>query len=66
MFEYSIWAVGRIFLLDDQLKKRITKPKICDSLNNGVLVLISGWLINDRKTGPPPSALMGLDMIVES
>jgi len=39
---------------------------ICDSLNNGVVVLISGWLINDGKTGPPPSALMGLDMIVES
>jgi len=38
-------------------KKRITKPKICDSLNNCVVVLMSGWLIND-KTGPPTSALV--------
>ena len=40
--------------------------KIYKSLANDGLVVISEWLLNDEKTGPAASALMGLNMIVET
>jgi 3-hydroxy-5-methyl-1-naphthoate 3-O-methyltransferase len=39
--------------------------KICNSLANDGVVIISEWLLNDEKTGPAASALMGLNMIIE-
>jgi hypothetical protein len=33
---------------------------------NGGAIIISEWLLNDEKTGPVPSALMGLNMMVET
>ena len=30
-----------------------------------VLIIISEWLLNDEKTGPVPSSLMSLTMIIE-
>jgi cyclopropane fatty-acyl-phospholipid synthase-like methyltransferase len=55
-------------ILHDYSEERGTFPlkKIFDSLTDDGLVLISEWLINDDKTGPAPSALMGLNMIVET
>lgn len=44
----------------------ILLKKIFDSLTEDGAVLISEWTINDDKTGPAPSALMGLNMIIES
>ena len=40
--------------------------KIYNSLANDGVVVISEWLLNDDKTGPAASALMGLNMIIES
>jgi hypothetical protein len=41
--------------------------KIYNSLaNDDGVVVISEWLINDDKTGPPASALMGLNMVIET
>jgi hypothetical protein len=40
--------------------------KICNSLPNDGIVLISEWLLNDDKKGSTASALMGLNMIIES
>jgi 3-hydroxy-5-methyl-1-naphthoate 3-O-methyltransferase len=40
--------------------------KIYDGLANDGVVVISEWLLNDEKTGPAASALMGLNMIVET
>lgn len=40
--------------------------KIYNSLSNDGVVVISEWLLNDEKTGPPASALMGLNMIIET
>jgi hypothetical protein len=34
--------------------------------NDDGVVVISEWLINDDKTGPPASALMGLNMVIET
>ncbi|MGA7900013.1 MAG: methyltransferase [Nitrososphaeraceae archaeon] len=39
--------------------------KIYDSLPNDSTIIISEWLLNDEKTGPVPSALMSLTMIIE-
>jgi hypothetical protein len=41
--------------------------KIYDSLPNdrNSVIIISEWLLNDEKTGPVPSALMSLTMIVD-
>ena len=30
------------------------------------MIIISEWLLNDEKTGPAPSALIGLNMIIEN
>jgi 3-hydroxy-5-methyl-1-naphthoate 3-O-methyltransferase len=40
--------------------------KIYNSLADDGVVIISEWLLNDEKTGPAASALMGLNMIVET
>jgi predicted O-methyltransferase YrrM len=40
--------------------------KIYNSLANDGVVVISEWLLNDEKTGPAASALMGLNMIIET
>ncbi|MRN68508.1 MAG: hypothetical protein FIO04_02290, partial [Nitrosopumilales archaeon] len=37
-----------------------------DRLPENGTIIISEWLLNDEKTGPIPSALMGLTMIVEN
>jgi hypothetical protein len=49
-------------------KGRLLLKKIYDSLLTGKkgAVIISEWLLNDEKTGPQASALMGLNMIVET
>ena len=40
--------------------------KIYNSLEDDGVVVISEWLLNDEKTGPAASALMGLNMIIET
>ncbi len=40
--------------------------KIYNSLADDGVVVISEWLLNDEKTGPAASALMGLNMIIET
>ena len=41
--------------------------KIHDSLpNENGMIIISEWLLNDEKTGPISSALMGLTMLIEN
>jgi len=41
--------------------------KIHDSLpNENGIIIISEWLLNDEKTGPISSALMGPTMIIEN
>jgi 3-hydroxy-5-methyl-1-naphthoate 3-O-methyltransferase len=54
-----------IHFLDEE-KDKILLRKIYHSLpeQNGV-VLISEWLLNDEKTGPIPSAMLSLTMIVD-
>jgi 3-hydroxy-5-methyl-1-naphthoate 3-O-methyltransferase len=54
-----------IHFLDEE-KDKMLLGKIYESLpvRNGV-VLISEWLLNDAKTGPIPSALLSLTMIVD-
>jgi hypothetical protein len=34
--------------------------------SDGGVIIISEWLLNDEKSGPVPSALMGLNMMVET
>jgi 3-hydroxy-5-methyl-1-naphthoate 3-O-methyltransferase len=37
-----------------------------DNVDGGGAIIISEWLLNDEKTGPVPSALMSLNMMVET
>jgi 3-hydroxy-5-methyl-1-naphthoate 3-O-methyltransferase len=48
-------------------KDKILLKKVYDSLpsDRDSVIIISEWLLNDEKTGPIPSALMSLTMIVE-
>ena len=40
--------------------------KIYDSLSETGVIIVSEWMLNDNRTGPVPSALMGLNMVVET
>lgn len=40
--------------------------KVYAALPKGGAVIISEWMLNDDKSGPVPSAMMGLNMIVET
>lgn len=40
--------------------------KCYDALPNGGGIVISELLVNDEKTGPPPAALMSLNMLIET
>lgn len=40
--------------------------KCWEALPSGGVVIISELLVNDEKTGPPPAALMSLNMLIES
>jgi hypothetical protein len=58
--------LSHIIHLYDQEKARVLLKKAYDSLpNKHGIVIISEWLLNDEKTGPVPSALMSLNMVLE-
>ena len=47
-------------------KPKYLLKKVYDSLpNEHGVIIISEWLLNDEKSGPVPSALMSLTMILE-
>jgi hypothetical protein len=45
---------------------RMILRKCYDALPSGGAVVISELLVNDEKTGPPPAALMSLNMLIET
>jgi len=50
----------------DEEKGMTLLKKIHSSLNPGGAMIVSEWMLNDDKTGPVPSAMMGLNMIIET
>jgi predicted O-methyltransferase YrrM len=50
----------------DEEKDITLLKKIHASLNPGGAVIASEWMLNDDKTGPVPSAMMGMNMIIET
>jgi len=59
--------LSHVLHIFDRDKNIALLKKIYDSLpNENGTIIISEWLLNDEKTGPIPSALMGLTMIVEN
>ncbi len=50
----------------DEEKDVTLLKKIYASLNPGGAVIASEWMLNDEKTGPVPSAMMGMNMIIET
>src|ERR687887_2311633 len=65
--DYDVAFLSHIIHFLDQEKDRILLKKIYDSFPNdrNSVIIISEWLLNDEKTGPVPSALMSLTMIVD-
>ena len=65
--DYDVAFLSHIIHFLDEEKDKILLKKIHDSLPNdrNSAIIISEWLLNDEKTGPVPSALMSLTMIVE-
>ena len=47
-------------------KNRAILAKCFDALSSGGAIVISELLVNDEKTGPPPAALMSLNMLIET
>lgn len=59
--------LSHIVHIFDKDKNITLLKKIYDSLQNeNGIIMISEWLLNDEKTGPIASALMGLTMIIEN
>ena len=59
--------LSHIIHIFDKYKNITLLKKIHESLTNeNGMIIISEWLLNDEKTGPISSALMGLTMIVEN
>jgi 3-hydroxy-5-methyl-1-naphthoate 3-O-methyltransferase len=59
--------LSHVIHIFDRDKNIILLKKIYDSLpSESGMILISEWLLNDEKTGPIASALMGLTMIIEN
>lgn len=59
--------LSHVLHIFDRDKNITLLKKIYDSLpNENGIIIISEWLLNDEKTGPIASALMGLTMIVEN
>jgi len=59
--------LSHVLHIFDRNKNITLLKKIYDSLpNENGIIIISEWLLNDEKSGPIPSALMGLTMIVEN
>lgn len=54
-----------IHIFDREKNIKLLK-RIHDSLPEDGMIIISEWLLNDEKTGPVPSSLMGLTMIIEN
>jgi 3-hydroxy-5-methyl-1-naphthoate 3-O-methyltransferase len=50
----------------DELQNRQILKKCYQALPSGGAVVISELLVNDEKTGPPPAALMSLNMLIET
>lgn len=50
----------------DEASDRVILEKCWDALPSGGAVIISELLVNDEKTGPPPAALMSLNMLIET
>jgi ubiquinone/menaquinone biosynthesis C-methylase UbiE len=59
--------LSHIVHIFDKDKNITLLKKIYESLpNENGIIIISEWLLNDEKTGPITSALMGLTMIIEN
>ena len=58
--------LSHIIHISDREKNIELLKKIHSSLPEKGMIIISEWLLNDEKTGPVPSALMGLNMIIEN
>ncbi|MDQ3902986.1 MAG: acetylserotonin O-methyltransferase [Thermoproteota archaeon] len=65
--DYDVALLSHIIHFLDEEKDRMLLKKIYDSLPNdrNSVIIISEWLLNDEKTGPVPSALLSLTMIVD-
>jgi hypothetical protein len=65
--DYDVAILSHIIHFLDEEKDRILLKKIYESLPNdrNSAIIISEWLLNDEKTGPIPSALRSLTMIVD-
>lgn len=50
----------------DEDRDRAILTQCWDALPSGGVVIISELLVNDEKTGPPPAALMSLNMLIEA
>jgi hypothetical protein len=50
----------------DEQQNREILSKCFQALPSGGAVLVSELLVNDEKTGPPPAALMSLNMLIET
>ena len=65
--DYDVALLSHIIHFLDEEKDKMLLKKIYDSLPNdrNSVIIISEWLLNDEKTGPVPSALLSLTMIVD-
>ena len=63
---HDVLLLGAVLHDWDEATNRMLLAKCHDALPPGAVLLIVDLLLDDDRTGPPPAALMGLNMIVET
>jgi ubiquinone/menaquinone biosynthesis C-methylase UbiE len=63
---YDIATLGHILHSEGEERSRRLLKKIFRTLKYGGTIAIAEWLVNDERTGPPPSLMFAVQMLVNT
>jgi SAM-dependent methyltransferase len=63
---YDIAILGHILHTEGEERSRKLLAKVFRALKSGGTIAIGEWLVNDRRTGPLPSLIFAVNMLVHS
>jgi len=63
---YDIATLGHILHSEGRERSRKLLEKTFRALKSGSTIAIAEWLVNDERTGPPPSLMFAVQMLVNT
>jgi SAM-dependent methyltransferase len=63
---YDIAILGHILHTEGEQRSRKLLAKVLRALKSGGTIAIGEWLVNDRRTGPVPSLIFAVNMLVHT